>query len=364
MKYDYVIVGSGLFGSVFANKATEAGKKCIIIEKKDEIGGNARTEEIEGINVHMHGPHIFHCNDKRIWEFVNKYAEFNSYVNRPKVFSKGKIYSFPINLFTLYQIWGVKTPEEAQKKLEEVRVKIDSPKNLEEWILSQVGEEVYSIFIYGYTKKQWGKDPKDLPSSIIKRLPIRLTFDDNYFTDRYQGIPIGGYTRMIEGIIGEVPVETEVDYLKDKEYWNKQGSKIVYTGMIDELYNNTYGCLEYRGLRFEHQILDIKDFQGNAIVNYTDIDVPYTRICEHKHFEFGKQEKTIITKEYPSNWTIGNEAYYPMNDVHNNEKYKAYKDLANKDTNMILGGRLADYKYYDMHQVIGSAMARAEKEIR
>ena len=362
-KYDYVIVGSGLFGSVFANKMTSAGKKCIIIEKKDKIGGNVRTEEIEGINVHSHGPHIFHCNDKRIWKFVNKYAEFNSFINRPKVSYKDEIYSFPINLFTLYQIFGVSNPKDAQKKLEEVKVKIDNPKNLEEWILSQVGEKIYHMFVYGYTKKQWGREPKDLPSFIIKRLPIRLNFDDNYYTDRYQGIPIGGYTKMIENIIGDIPVETGVDYLNDISYWNNIGNKIVYTGMIDNFFDNCYGHLEYRGLRFEHSIIDTPDYQGNAIINYTDLNVPYTRICEHKHFEFGKQEKTVITKEYPSLWKPGDDAYYPINDESNNEKYYMYKELATQQKNVILGGRLADYKYYDMHQVIGSAMTRAERDL-
>lgn len=360
--YDYIIVGSGLFGSVFAYYAKQAGKSCLIIDKRPSIGGNVRTENIEGINVHMYGPHIFHCNDEDIWNFVNKFAKFNHFVNRPKVFYKDKLYSFPINLFTLYQLWGVTNPTEAEKKLNEVRVKIEKPSNLEEWVLSQVGEEIYHTFIYGYTKKQWGREPRELPSFIIKRLPIRLNFDDNYFTDRFQGIPIGGYSSMISNMIDGLPVELSVDYLKDRDYWEKKGSKIVYTGMIDDFYERCYGSLEYRGLRFEHEILNAKDFQGNAYVNYTEYNIPYTRICEHKHFEFGKQEKTVITKEYPSSWKPGDEAFYPVNDDINNQKFSKYKLLNDSNKNIIFGGRLADYKYYDMHQVIGSAMARAEKE--
>jgi UDP-galactopyranose mutase len=362
-KYDYLIVGSGLFGAVFSHYIKMSGRTCLIIDKRRHIGGNVRTENIEGINVHMYGPHIFHCNDDDIWTFVNKFTKFNNFVNRPKVFYKNKLYSFPINLFTLYQIWGVSTPEEAKRKLEEVKIKIEKPKNLEEWVLSQVGEEIYYTFIYGYTKKQWGREPNSLPSFIIKRLPIRLNFDDNYFMDKYQGIPIGGYTQMLKNMIGENDFELGVDYLHDKEYWNSKANKIIYTGMIDEFYKGCYGYLEYRGLRFEHEILNVQDYQGNAYINYTEYEVPYTRICEHKHFEFGKQSNTVITKEYPSSWKPGDEAFYPVNDEKNNHTYSLYKELCSEEKNMIFGGRLADYKYYDMHQVIGSAMARAEKEL-
>ncbi len=362
-KYDYLIVGSGLFGAVFANQLTKNGKSCLIIDKRKKLGGNARTDEVEGIHVHSYGPHIFHCNDDKIWNFVNSYSKFNSFVNRPKVCYKGKIYSFPINLMTLYQMWGVKNPEEAQKKIDSVKINIENPSNLEEWILSQVGEEIYQTFVYGYTKKQWGRDPKNLPSFIIKRLPIRLNFDDNYYTDKYQGIPIGGYTKMIENIIGDVPVELEVDFLSDRDYLSKKANKVVYTGMIDRYFDDCYGSLEYRGLKFETDILDCKDYQGNALINFTEENIPYTRICEHKHFDFGRQDKTVVTKEYPSNWKPGDEAYYPVNDEKNNNIYSMYKNLCLKENNVIFGGRLADYKYYDMHQVIGSALVRSKVEI-
>lgn len=364
MKYDYIIVGSGLFGSIFASQLKAIGKKCLIIEKRKKIGGNVRTDEIDGIHVHSYGPHIFHCNSKKIWDYVNGHCEFNSFVNRPKVSYKDRIYSFPINLMTLYQIWGVKNPQEAQKKLDSVRVKIENPSNLEEWILSQVGEEIYHTFIYGYTKKQWGKDPKELPSFIIKRLPIRLNYDDNYFMDRYQGIPIGGYTKMMESIIGDIPVETGVDFLDDRDYWFKKADRIVYTGMIDSYFENQFGSLEYRGLSFETESLDVDDYQGNAIVNFTEESVPYTRICEHKHFEFGAHKRTVITREYPKNWNPGDEAYYPINDDKNNETFALYKNISLLEKNVIFGGRLADYKYYDMHQVIGSALVRSENHLK
>lgn len=361
--YDYIIVGSGLFGAVFAHILNKSGKKCLIIEKRNNIGGNVRTENIEGVNVHMYGPHIFHCNDQRIWDFVNQFAEFNNYVNRPKVFYDNKIYSFPINLFTLYQLWGVNNPSDANKKLDSVKIKIDNPSNLEEWILSQVGEEIYQKFIYGYTKKQWGKEPKHLPSSIIKRLPIRMNYDDNYFTDKYQGIPVGGYTKMMERIIGDIPCENGIDYNLDQDFWNKKANKIVYTGMIDEFYKYCYGNLEYRSLNFKSEVLDMEDYQGNALINYTDYNVPYTRICEHKHFEFVKSSKTVITKEYPEKWDRGKDAYYPINDEKNNLIFKKYKELNEENKNIIMGGRLSDYKYYDMHQVIGSAIVRANGEL-
>jgi|TARA_B100000287_G_scaffold358810_1_gene350631 UDP-galactopyranose mutase len=360
-KYDYLIVGCGLFGITFAKKAIEDGKKCLIIDKRHHIGGNCYTEEIEEIDVHVYGPHIFHTSDKRIWDYVNEYAEFNHYVNRPKVNYNGKIYSFPINLMTLYQLWGVTTPEDAIAKIESSREKIDNPKNLEEWALSQVGREIYETFIKGYTKKQWMMDPKDLPSAIIRRLPIRLTFDDNYFNDKYQGIPIGGYTKMMKKMLGDIEVKLETDYFSDKEYFDNLAEKVVFTGKIDEFYDYRFGELEYKTLRFHSKVLDKKDFQGNAVVNYTSEDVPYTRICEHKHFQFGKQDKTVITYEYPVEFTKEKIPYYPVNNTINNDIYSKYKTLSKQQEKVIFGGRLAEYKYYDMHQIIGSAWSKYSK---
>lgn len=361
-KYDYLIVGSGLFGSVFAQQAISSGKTCLIIDKRSHTGGNAYTKNINGINVHMYGPHIFHTSDDGIWEYVNRFAKFNNYVNRSKINYKNELYSFPINLFTLYQIFGVKTPEEAKDKLNTVKINNESPKNLEEWILSQVGEEIYNKFIYGYTKKQWGKDPKELPSSIIKRLPIRLTFDDNYFNDKYQGIPIGGYTKMLENMQRGADLYLETDFFEKKEFYESIADKIVFTGAIDEFFDYSEGHLEYRSLKFETEILDIEDYQGNAIINYTDENVPFTRICEHKHFEMVKSKSTIITREFPENWKPGSDRYYPVNNEENNERYNRYKKMADlKKDKYIFGGRLAEYKYYDMHQVIGSALKKAKE---
>ena len=356
-KYDYVIIGSGLFGSIFAREITNAGKSCLIIDKRTKLGGNVRTDEQEGINVHTYGPHIFHCNDNKIWKYVNQYAEFNSFINRPKVNYNKKLFSFPINLFTLNQIWGITTPQQAIEQLNLVTIKNNNPSNLEEWILSQVGEELYKTFIYGYTKKQWGKEPKNLPASIIKRLPIRLTYDDNYYNSKYQGIPIGGYTKMMENILKDIPLELNVDYINDRKYIDSLGNKIVYTGMIDEFFNYSEGELEYRGLEFKSELLKINDYQGNAIVNYTSYDIPYTRICEHKHFETtDNNSSTVITKEYPKDWKRGDDAYYPVNDLKNNTLYSTYKSLAQNENKYIFGGRLAEYKYYEMHQVIESAL--------
>ncbi|NIK74660.1 UDP-galactopyranose mutase [Thermonema lapsum] len=361
--YDYLIVGAGLFGSVFARELTDAGFKCLIIDKRPHTGGNVYTEKREGIDVHMYGPHIFHTSDDRIWAYVNRFTKFNHYVNRPKVYYKGKIYSFPINLFTLYQLYGVKTPAEAQKKLEEVKVPIKNPKNLEEWVLSQVGQEIYEIFIKGYTMKQWMCDPKELPTFIIRRLPIRLTFDDNYFNDCYQGIPVEGYTKMMERLQAGIEVRLNTDYFANKEYFDGTARKVVFTGKIDEFFGYRFGELEYRTLRFEHE-MHKGDYQGNAIINYTEYEIPYTRICEHKHFTFGQQEHTIITKEYPEAWSRGKEPYYPINNERNNKIYKQYATLSEElKDKYIFGGRLAEYKYYDMHQVIGSALAKAKKEI-
>lgn len=365
MTYDYLIVGSGLFGATFANLAKNSGKKCLIIEKRKHIAGNCYTKNILDINVHVYGPHIFHTSNKQIWDYVNKFATFNSFVNRPKVNYKNNIYAFPINLFTLYQMWGCITPIEAHTKLESVKIKIENPQNFEEWILSQVGEEIYKIFIYGYTKKHWGTDPKNLPVDIIKRLPIRLSFDDNYYTDIYQGVPIGGYTKMVENMISDIPIETDVDFLNDIEYWMKRAKTVVYTGALDELFKYKKGKLQYRSLEFKQEILDVKDFQGNAVINYTDESVPFTRIVEHKHFEFNNNNSsTVITKEFPQNLDVSKEKYYPINDVSNNELYNYYQIECSKSfENIILGGRLACYRYLDMHQVIGQAMHKFGKTL-
>ena len=363
-KYDFLIVGAGLFGSVFAQQAEEKGKTCLIIDKRSHTGGNAYTEKIEGINVHKYGPHIFHTSDDEVWNYVNRFTKFNSYVNRPKVNYKGNLYSFPINLFTLYQLFGVKTPEEAKKLLADLKTNNRSPKNLEEWILSEVGEEIYRTFVYGYTKKQWGREPRDLPASIIRRLPIRLTFDDNYYTDKYQGIPIGGYTQMIEKMQEGIEVRLGVDFFEDRVKFEDMAETIVFTGPIDEFFGSQHGELEYRSLRFETQILPIEDFQGNALVNYTEEEIPFTRICEHKHFESTKSGSTVITKEYPQPWSSGEEKFYPVNDEENNSRYLLYRKMAEDlSPKYIFGGRLAEYKYYDMHQVIGSALAKARKII-
>lgn len=360
-KYDYIIVGSGLFGATFAYEAKKANKKVLVLEKRNHIGGNCYTEEINGINVHKYGPHIFHTNDKYIWDYVQQFAEFNNFILRTKVRHGNEIFSFPINLFTLYQLWGVSTPANAQKKLDSVKINIDDPQNLEEWILSQVGEEIYHKFIKGYTKKQWGQNPKSLPSSIIKRLPIRLTFDDNYFNDKYQGIPVGGYTQIFNKMLKDIEV-SNIDFFSDKEYFEKIAKKIVYTGKIDELFEYRHGKLDYRSLRFDHQIID-GDFQGNAIINYTSENVPFTRITEHKHFEFKNSPTSVISKEYPEIHNENNIPYYPINDEKNTYLYNKYSLDANTLDNYIFGGRLAKYKYFDMHQIIGSALGIFRKNI-
>jgi len=363
--YDYLIVGSGLFGSIFAHEAHLKGKSVLVIDKRNHIGGNCYTEKKEGIDVHVYGPHIFHTSDKKVWDFVNRFASFNNFVNRPKVNFKGRIFSFPINLMTLHQLWGVNSPEEAMRKLEEVRIPCDSPRNLEEWILSQVGKEVYETFIHGYTKKQWMREPSELPSSIIKRLPIRLNFDDNYFNDTYQGIPVNGYTEIFEGLLDGVEVETGIDFFENRKKWQKMARRIVFTGKIDEYYDYVYGELDYRTLRFENTTQD-GDYQGNAVINYTDPSVPYTRITEHKYFQpqrLDKTPRTIWTKEYPAEWTRDSVPYYPIGDEKNNEIYRKYRQLAESQSNVLFGGRLAEYKYYDMHQVVGSALQKSRKEL-
>ncbi len=361
--YDYLIVGAGLFGSVFAQQATEAGKKCLVIEKSNHIGGNCFTREIEGIHVHVYGPHIFHTDNEKIWKYMNRWTTFNHYVNRPKVNFKDRIYSFPINLMTLNQLWGVRTPEEAKARLELVKSKIENPKNLEEWMLSQVGKEIYETFIEGYTMKQWNRHPSKLPASIIKRLPIRLTFDDNYFNDRYQGIPIGGYTAIFEKLLAGSDVILGVDYFEDRHILDKLAKQIVYTGKLDQFFSYCLGRLEYRGLRFDTKVIDTPDFQGNAVVNYTQKDIPYTRITEHRHFDLKKDgDKTVVTWEYPDDWDETKVPYYPINDEVNNRLRDQYKELAAQRPDVIFGGRLASYMYYDMHQVVAAALHTWEKQ--
>lgn len=361
--YDYLVVGSGLFGSIFARQVTDAGAKCLVVDKRDHIGGNCYTNDVGGIAVHQYGPHIFHTNNDKVWKYMNQYCDFNRFSYRPKVSIGDSMYSFPINMMTLHQLWGVKTPDQAREVLNEKKVSIDNPSNLEEWILSQVGEEIYQKFVYGYTKKQWGKEPRELPSSIIKRIPIRLTWNDDYFDDKYQGIPVGGYTKIFERLLDGIDVETCVDFLSDRDRLESMANKVVYTGALDDLFGYEHGDLEWRSLMFDHQIMDTSDYQGNAAVNYTSFDVPYTRIIEHKHFEFGKQDHTVITREHPQPWGRGREKYYPVDDEKNREKYHKYHKMVD-DRKYLIGGRLADFKYYDMHQVVGSALVRSEKEIQ
>ncbi|WP_303319040.1 UDP-galactopyranose mutase [Flavivirga abyssicola] len=363
--YDYLIVGAGLFGCVFAHEATKKGKKCLVIDKRNHVGGNVYCENVDGINVHKYGAHIFHTNDKDIWDYVNQFAEFNNYVNSPVSISKGKLYNLPFNMNTFYQLWGTKTPEEA-KTIIESQIKefgYKNPKNLEEQALSLIGKDVYETLIKEYTEKQWGKKATDLPAFIIKRLPVRYTFNNNYFNDAYQGIPIGGYNKIIDGLLEGIDIKTNVDFFKDKDALSNLAKKIVFTGKIDEFYNYKHGSLEYRSLRFENTKLNTENFQGNAVINYNDSNVPYTRIIEHKHFEFGKQKHTVVTKEFPEQWTTEKEAYYPINNDENQKKYQAYKTLSLQESHVIFGGRLAEYKYYDMHQIIASALQKAKKEL-
>lgn len=359
--YDYIIVGAGLFGGVFAYQAAKHGKKCLVLEKRNHLGGNIYNEQIEGINVHTYGAHIFHTSDKKVWQFVNSLAEFNRYTNSPIANYRGEIYNMPFNMNTFSKMWGVATPEEAKKKIEEQRAGIQGePKNLEEQAISLVGRDIYEKLVKGYTQKQWGRECKDLPSFIIKRLPVRYTYDNNYFNDPYQGIPIGGYNVIIDKLFAGCDVELGCDYLSNRERYDAMGATIVYTGMIDAYYGYRFGQLEYRSLRFETEVKDTDNYQGVAVVNYTSSDEPYTRIIEHKHFEFGTQPKTVITREYPVDWKPGMEPYYPVNDEKNQAIYQQYETLAAAEKNVIFGGRLAEYKYYDMDKVIASALGCCE----
>lgn len=363
-KYDYLIVGAGLFGSIFANEASNRGKKCLVIDKRNHIGGNVYCESIEGINVHKYGAHIFHTNNKEVWNYVNSFVEFNRYTNCPVANYKGQLYNLPFNMNTFYQLWKVKTPKEAITKIEEQvkEAKIEEPKNLEEQAIKLVGKDIYEKLIKGYTEKQWGKKATELPSFIIKRLPVRLTFDNNYFNDKYQGIPVGGYNKIIEKMLENIEVRLNTDFFERRKELESIADKIVFTGMIDQFYDYKFGTLEYRSLRFEHEILEEENYQGNAVVNYTEYDIPYTRIIEHKHFEYGTQLNTVITREYPATWSKGDEPYYPINDDQNNEIYAKYKALANNEDKVIFGGRLAQYKYYDMHNVIEQALNCVKEE--
>lgn len=363
-KYDYILVGSGLYSGVFAWFAKQKGKKCLVLEKRDHIGGNVYCENTEGIHVHKYGAHIFHTSNKEVWQFVNSLAEFNRYTNSPVANYKGEMYNMPFNMNTFSKMWNIFTPAEAKKIIEEQKKEITGePKNLEEQAISLVGREIYEKLVKGYTEKQWGRDCTALPAFIIKRLPVRYTYDNNYFNDLYQGIPIGGYNVIIDRLFEGCDIETGVDYLEKKEYYDGLGEKIVYTGTIDAYYKYQFGKLEYRSLRFESEVLDEENHQGVAVVNYTDRETPYTRIIEHKHFEFGTQPKTVITREYPVTWQEGMEPYYPVNDEKNQALYQKYAKLAEKEEHVIFGGRLGEYKYYDMDKVIASAMACAKEEL-
>ncbi len=365
MKYDYLVVGAGLYGSVFAHEAKAKGKSVLVIDKRNHIAGNVYTEEIEGINVHKYGAHIFHTNNKKVWEYITQFAEFNRFTNSPVANYKGELYSLPFNMYTFNKMWGVVTPQEAAAKIEEQRkaAGITEPKNLEEQAISLVGTDIYEKLVKGYTEKQWGRPCQELPAFIIKRLPVRLTFDNNYFNALYQGIPMGGYTKMVENLLNGIEVRLGEDYLEKKAEYDALADRIIYTGAIDAYFDYKLGALEYRSVRFENEVLDMPNFQGNAAVNYTDAETPWTRIIEHKWFEFGDQPKTVISREYSSEWKLGDEPYYPVNDEKNGNLYAEYKKLAETESNVIFGGRLGEYKYYDMDAVIASALEMSEKEL-
>ena len=361
-KYDYILVGSGLYAGVFAWYAKKQGKTCLVLEKRDHIGGNIYCEDVEDIHVHKYGAHIFHTSNKKVWEFVNSLAEFNRYTNSPVANYKGEMYNMPFNMNTFSKMWNISTPAQAKAIIEEQKKEIQGePKNLEEQAISLVGREIYEKLVKGYTEKQWGRDCKELPSFIIRRLPVRYTYDNNYFNDLYQGIPIGGYNKITEKLFEGCEIRLGTDYLENREYYNSLGGTVVYTGTIDGFYDYCFGRLEYRSLRFETEVLEEENHQGVAVVNYTDRETPYTRIIEHKHFEFGTQPKTVITREYPVSWQEGMEPYYPVNDEKNQALYQKYAKLAEKEENVIFGGRLGEYKYYDMDKVIESAMKKAEE---
>ena len=363
-KYDYLIVGAGLFGSTFAYEMSKLGKKCLVIDRRDHVGGNIYCENVNDINVHKYGAHIFHTSDKKIWDYVNQFVDFNNYVNSPIANYKGQLYNMPFNMNTFTKLWSdVVTPDDAIKRIEEQKAELGGaePSNLEEQAISLVGRDIYEKLVKGYTEKQWGKDCSELPAFIIKRLPVRFTFNNNYFNDRYQGIPIGGYNVIINKMLDNCDIELGVDFLKEKDKYMSLADKVLYTGMLDEYFDYCFGNLDYRSLRFETELLeDVSNYQGNAVINYTDRETPYTRIIEHKHFEFGTQKDTVITREYPCDWQIGDEAYYPVNDDKNNELFAKYKELADKENNVIFGGRLGHYKYYDMDKVIVAALELVE----
>ena len=365
MRYDYLIVGAGLFGSVFAYEAKKRGKKCLVIDKRNHIGGNIYCENRNGINVHRYGAHIFHTSNKEVWEYINQFAEFNHYINSPIAVYKDELYNLPFNMNTFIKLWGIRTPDEAIAKIAEqiAELNITEPKNLEEQALSLVGRDVYEKLIKGYTEKQWGRPCTELPSFIIKRLPLRFTYDNNYFNDRYQGIPMGGYTKIIEKMLDGIDVKLDTDYFEFIQNNQDVAEKTIFTGMIDEFYHYQLGTLQYRTVRFETEELECENYQGNAVVNYTDREVPYTRVIEHKHFEFGKQKTTVISREYSSEWKPGIEPYYPINDEKNNSLFKKYRALADKESNVIFGGRLGNYKYYDMDKVIEAALALVNEEL-
>jgi len=363
MKYDYLIVGAGLFGSIFAYEAKKVGKKCLVIDRRNHIGGNVYTEEIEGIAVHKYGAHIFHTSNKEVWDYMNSFVEFNRYTNSPVAIYKDEMYNLPFNMNTFHGLWGVKTPDEARAMIEKQKAEAalpegKEPANLAEQAISLVGKDIYEKLVKGYTEKQWGRKAEDLPAFIIKRLPVRFTFDNNYFNDKYQGIPTGvkGYTGIIEKMLEGIEVKLGEDFFNNRTEYDSCAEKIVFTGMIDEYYDYCFGELEYRSLKFETEVMDIPNFQGNAVNNYTEYEVPYTRIIEHKHFDFGTQDKTVVTKEYPASWKKGDEPYYPMNDDRNNALFAKYKEKADKEGKVIFGGRLGEYKYYDMHQVVARAL--------